>query len=296
MITHGWPGSVVELLDAIGPLTDPTAHGGDAADAFHLVLPSLPGYGFSGQPAEVGWPTGRAARAWAELMKRLGYTRYVAQGGDQGAAVTDDLARLAPDGLAGIHLNLLEDGARLDRRPADRDRRGAGGARRPRHVPPDRFRLLPRAVDAPADDRLRAARLAGRAGGLDDRPRHRQLLQDRRRLRGGEADRQPDARQRARQRHALLADGNGRVGGAGRTGRTAEPRRSPPARRRRRSRSRSGSRSSPARSSGRRAAGPRRRTRRSTYFNKAERGGHFAAWEEPQIFTDELRAAFGTLR
>src|SRR5512133_3474780 len=107
IMTHGWPGSVVELLETIGPLTDPTAHGASAEDAFHLVLPSLPGYGFSGEPAEVGWYTGRTAKAWAELMRRLGYTRYVAQGGDQGAAVTDDLGRLGPDGLLGIHLNLL---------------------------------------------------------------------------------------------------------------------------------------------------------------------------------------------
>ena len=107
MITHGWPGSVIELLEIIGPLTDPTAHGGSAEDAFDLVLPSLPGYGFSAQPKEVGWDPGRTARAWAELMKRLGYTRYVAQGGDQGAAVTDDMAILAPQGLLGIHLNFL---------------------------------------------------------------------------------------------------------------------------------------------------------------------------------------------
>jgi pimeloyl-ACP methyl ester carboxylesterase len=107
IMTHGWPGSVIEMLDAIGPLTDPTAHGGDAEDAFDLVLPSLPGYGFSGEPAEIGWYTGRVAKAWAELMRRLGYTRYVAQGGDQGAAVTDDLAHQAPDGLAGVHMNLL---------------------------------------------------------------------------------------------------------------------------------------------------------------------------------------------
>src|SRR4051794_28625916 len=107
IMTHGWPGSVIELLDAIGPLTDPTAHGGRPEDAFHLVLPSLPGYGFSGEPAEVGWSADRVARAWAELMRRLGYDRYVAQGGDQGAAVTDGMGRQAPEGLLGIHLNLL---------------------------------------------------------------------------------------------------------------------------------------------------------------------------------------------
>jgi pimeloyl-ACP methyl ester carboxylesterase len=107
ILTHGWPGSVIELLETIGPLTDPTAHGASAEDAFHLVLPSLPGYGFSAEPTEIGWYTGRVAQAWAELMRRLGYDRYVAQGGDQGAAVTDDMAQQAPDGLVGVHLNLL---------------------------------------------------------------------------------------------------------------------------------------------------------------------------------------------
>jgi pimeloyl-ACP methyl ester carboxylesterase len=107
LITHGWPGSVIELLDVVGPLTDPTTHGGRAEDAFDLVLPSLPGYGFSGEPAEVGWDPGRIARAWALLMRRLGHTRYVAQGGDQGAAVTDAMGGQAPEGLLGIHLNLF---------------------------------------------------------------------------------------------------------------------------------------------------------------------------------------------
>ncbi|MGI5523987.1 epoxide hydrolase family protein [Micromonospora sp. CA-259024] len=107
IMTHGWPGSVVELLGAVGPLTDPTAHGGTAEDAFHLVLPSLPGYGFSGEPTDLGWDSGRMAAAWAVLMNRLGYTRYVAQGGDVGAAVTDAMGRQAPEGLIGIHVNLL---------------------------------------------------------------------------------------------------------------------------------------------------------------------------------------------
>jgi pimeloyl-ACP methyl ester carboxylesterase len=116
IITHGWPGSVIELLGVIGPLTDPAAHGGAAEDAFHLVVPSMPGYGFSGEPAKVGWDPGRIAQAWAELMRRLGYTRYVAQGGDQGAWVTDQMGRQAPEGLIGIHMNLLVttlDGATL---------------------------------------------------------------------------------------------------------------------------------------------------------------------------------------
>ena len=107
IMTHGWPGSVIELVDTIGPLTDPTAHGGSAEDAFDLVLPSLPGYGLSGEPREIGWDLGRTARAWAELMRRLGYTRYVAQGGDVGAGVTDAMSRQQPDGLIGVHTNLL---------------------------------------------------------------------------------------------------------------------------------------------------------------------------------------------
>jgi pimeloyl-ACP methyl ester carboxylesterase len=103
IMTHGWPGSIMELLETIGPLTEPA----DGKDAFHLVLPSLPGYGFSAEPKELGWNVGRVAQAWAELMGRLGYTRYVAQGGDVGAAVTDLMGRQAPEGLLGIHINLL---------------------------------------------------------------------------------------------------------------------------------------------------------------------------------------------
>ena len=106
IMTHGWPGSVFELLKTIGPLTDPPAHGGRAEDAFDLVLPSLPGYGFSGKPTGTGWDPDHIARAWAELMKRLGYTRYVAQGGDWGAPISSAMARQAPAGLLGIHLNL----------------------------------------------------------------------------------------------------------------------------------------------------------------------------------------------
>ena len=106
IMTHGWPGSVFELLKTVGPLTDPTAHGGRPEDAFDLILPSMPGYGFSGKPKDTGWNPDRIARAWAELMKRLGYTRYVAQGGDWGAAITNAMGRQAPAGLLGIHVNL----------------------------------------------------------------------------------------------------------------------------------------------------------------------------------------------
>jgi len=106
IMTHGWPGSVFELLKTVGPLTDPTAYGGKAEDAFDLVLPSMPGYGFSGRPKVTGWNPERIARAWAELMKRLGYTRYVAQGGDWGSVIADKMAKQAPQGLLGIHINM----------------------------------------------------------------------------------------------------------------------------------------------------------------------------------------------
>jgi pimeloyl-ACP methyl ester carboxylesterase len=107
IMTHGWPGSVLEFRDVIGPLTDPVAHGGDAADAFHLVIPTLPGFGFSDKPTEPGWNVARTADAWVTLMRRLGYDRWVAQGGDWGAAVTTALGYKAPTGLAGIHLNMV---------------------------------------------------------------------------------------------------------------------------------------------------------------------------------------------
>ncbi|MEJ8655504.1 MULTISPECIES: epoxide hydrolase family protein [Streptomyces] len=106
IVTHGWPGSVIEQLKIVGPLTDPTAHGASASDAFHLVIPSMPGYGFSGKPTTTGWGPERIARAWGELMKRLGYTKYAAQGGDWGAVVSDIMAVQEPEGLVGIHTNM----------------------------------------------------------------------------------------------------------------------------------------------------------------------------------------------
>src|SRR5690242_18841684 len=125
IMTHGWPGSVVELLEVVGPLTDPAAHGGSAGDAFDLVLPSLPGYGFSAEPVEVGWDPGRIARAWAELMRRLGYTRYV----DQGDADTDAIGGRAPKELAGSHLNFLRNAlGDVDGLPADSEEERAAAA------------------------------------------------------------------------------------------------------------------------------------------------------------------------
>jgi microsomal epoxide hydrolase len=106
-MTHGWPGSVIEFRNVIGPLTNPVAHGGQSADAFHLVIPSLSGFGFSDKPTRPGWNMGRIARAWTTLMQRLGYERWAAQGGDWGAAITAVLGYMAPPGLIGIHLNMV---------------------------------------------------------------------------------------------------------------------------------------------------------------------------------------------
>jgi pimeloyl-ACP methyl ester carboxylesterase len=128
IMTHGWPGSVIELLETVAPLTDPTAHGGSPEDAFDLVLPSVPGYGFSGEPTELGWYAGRVAEAWPELMRRLGYSRYVAQGGDVGAAITDAMGRQAPEGLIGIHTNLFVPGLAGGSFPTETDEERAAAA------------------------------------------------------------------------------------------------------------------------------------------------------------------------
>jgi pimeloyl-ACP methyl ester carboxylesterase len=130
IITHGWPGSVIEMLKVIGPLTDPTAHGGSAGDAFDVVVPSIPGYGFSAKPTDTGWDPVHIARAWIALMRRLGYTRFVAQGGDWGAQITDVMGAEAPPELLGIHSNM------------------------PGTVPPDVSKAL--AIHEPAPDGLSA--------------------------------------------------------------------------------------------------------------------------------------------
>ena len=295
VITHGWPGSVVELLETIGPLTDPTAHGGSAEDAFHLVLPSLPGYGFSGEPAEVGWYTGRTAKAWAELMRRLGYTRYVAQGGDQGAAVTDDLGRLGPDGLLGIHLNLLRTAlGGTDGLPKETDEEQAAldalgtfrqtgfgyfleQSTRPQTIG---YALLDSPValagwmidhDTDSDYKIAGAFVDGKPTGNLTRDN----VLDNVTLywltgTGASAARSYWENGRA----SALAAGKTPSPVAIPVGFTQFP--------------------------GELFRAPRSWAEASyptlTYFNKAERGGHFAAWEEPEIFTNELRAAFRTLR
>jgi pimeloyl-ACP methyl ester carboxylesterase len=295
IMTHGWPGSVVELLESIGPLTDPTAHGGRAEDAFDLVLPSLPGYGFSGEPTEVGWDSGRVARAWAELMNRLEYTSYVAQGGDVGAAVTDLMGRQAPEGLLGIHLNLLvtvlggppsgdteQERAALDAL-AIFQQSGFGYflemATRPQTIG---YALLDSPValaawmcDHDTDSYYKIARafVDGRpAGNLT-----RDHIVDNITLywltgTGASAARSYWEDGRARAQAAAAGQAPPEV--ALPTGFTTFP--------------------------GEIWRSPRSWVEKSypnlTYFNEADRGGHFAAWEEPELFATEVRAAFRPLR
>ncbi|MEU0409256.1 epoxide hydrolase family protein [Streptomyces griseorubiginosus] len=131
IITHGWPGSTVEFLDVVGPLTDPAAHGGDPGDAFHVVVPSIPGFGLSGPPSDTGWEAGRIAGAWAELMTRLGYERFGAQGGDWGAAISRELGRAHPERVIGVHLNLLP-GAQATQEPTEEELAALGPGERER--------------------------------------------------------------------------------------------------------------------------------------------------------------------
>jgi len=295
IMTHGWPGSVIELLDTVGPLTDPTAHGGGAEDAFHLVLPSLPGYGFSGEPTEVGWDPGRVARAWAELMGRLGYSRYVAQGGDVGASVTDAMGRQAPQGLVGIHTNLLVT-ALAGPQPTESEQERAAAdalasfratgfgyfleqATRPQTIG---YALLDSPValaawmldhDTDSYQKISRAFVDGQpAGHLT-----RDTIVDNITLywltgTGASAAR---AYWEAGRAQALAA-------AAGQ----APPAVSLPA----------GFTTFP----GEVFRAPRSWVELAypnlTYFNEVDKGGHFAAWEEPELFSEEIRAAFRPLR
>jgi pimeloyl-ACP methyl ester carboxylesterase len=295
VMTHGWPGSVIELLETVGPLTDPSAHGGNAEDAFDLVLPSLPGYGFSGEPAELGWNVGRVAQAWAELMHRLGYTRYVAQGGDVGAAVTDAMGRQAPEGLLGIHTNLLVT-VLAGPQPAETEQERA------------------------AADQLAAFRESGFGYFLEMATRPQTigyaLLDSPVALAAWLLDHDTDSYYKI---SSAFVDGEP-VGNLTRehivdnitlywltgTGASAA-----------RSYWEDGRALAQARASGQAPPevplpvgfttfpGEIWRTPRSwaeksyptlSYFNEVDRGGHFAAWEEPELFSDEMRAAFRSLR
>jgi pimeloyl-ACP methyl ester carboxylesterase len=295
IMTHGWPGSVVELLETVGALTDPTAHGGGAEDAFDLVLPSLPGYGFSGEPTEVGWDSGRVARAWAELMHRLGYTRYVAQGGDVGAEITDAMGRQAPEGLVGIHMNLLVAALAIaDQLPAASEQERAARdaeaafrasgfgyfleqATRPQTIG---YALLDSPValaawmldhDTDSYEKISRAILDGQpAGNLT-----RDHIVDNITLywltgTGASAARSYWESGRAQ----ALAAGQAPPEVPIPVGFTTFP--------------------------GEIFRAPRswveKVYRNVIYYNEVDRGGHFAAWEEPQLFSEELRAAFRPLR
>jgi pimeloyl-ACP methyl ester carboxylesterase len=294
IMTHGWPGSVVELLESVGPLTDPTAHSGSAEDAFDLVLPSLAGYGFSAAPTEVGWNPGRMAQAWAELMRRLGYTRYVAQGGDVGASVTDAMGRQAPEGLAGIHMNLLVTALGGGAMPAETEQERAAleqtktfrasgfgyfleQATRPQTIG---YALLdsPAALaawmldhDTDAYEKISRAFVDGQpSGGLT-----RDHILDNISL------------------YWLTGTGASAARSYWESGRAqAETAGQPPP-----------EVSLPVGFTtfpGEIFQAPRSWVEKAypslTYFNEAARGGHFAAWEEPELFATEIRAAFSPLR
>jgi len=295
IVTHGWPGSTIEQLKIIGPLTDPTSHGATAADAFHLFIPSLPGHGFSGKPTETGWDPVRIARAWAELMKRLGYERYVAQGGDWGNAVTEQLALLKPAGLLGIHTNmpatlppdvskaLGSGGPKPDGMSADEDTAfeilkhffatGIGYAQEMGNRPQTLYALEDSPVGLAAwmidhDERSYALierAFVGQAGGLSrddilDNITHYWLT------RSGVSS--------ARlywESHLAFFD----IKGVDLpVGVTVFPDELYPA--------------------------PRSWTEKAypklVHYNRVAEGGHFAAWEQPQVLSDELRATFRTLR
>jgi pimeloyl-ACP methyl ester carboxylesterase len=296
VMTHGWPGSVIELLETVGPLTDPTAHGGRAEDAFDLVLPSIPGYGFSGEPTELGWYAGRVAIAWAELMSRLGYTRYVAQGGDVGAAVTDAMARQAPAGLVGIHTNLLV--------TALGGAVGAGDN--------------PSAQEKAAADALATFRATGSGYLIEQSTRPETigyaLLDSPIALAAWMLDHDTDSYEKITRAFVdkqpsgnLTRDhvlDNITVYWLTGTGASAARAYWESAR----ARTLSQGAVPPAVSlpvgftafPGEIFRAPRSWVERSypnvTYFNEVDKGGHFAAWEEPELFATELRAAFTTLR
>jgi pimeloyl-ACP methyl ester carboxylesterase len=297
IMTHGWPGSVVELLETVGPLTDPTAHGGHAEDAFDLVAPSIPGYGFSGEPTELGWGPARVAQAWAELMPRLGYTRYVAQGGDVGSQVTDAMGRQAPEGLIGIHTNLLT--------PALGNAEALSGS-------------PPSAEEQAALDALATFRATGFGYFVEQASRPETigyaLLDSPVALAAWMIDHDTDSYQKIAR---AFVDGQP-VGNLTRdhivdnvtlywlTGTGASA-----------ARSYWEAGQAQARAAGQAPPpvsiptgftsfpGEIWRTPRSwvekaypntIYFNEVDKGGHFAAWEEPQLFSEEMRAAFKPLR
>jgi pimeloyl-ACP methyl ester carboxylesterase len=294
IMTHGWPGSVIELLETVGPLSDPTAHGGNAEDAFHLVLPSVPGYGFSAEPTELGWYAGRVAEAWPELMRRLGYTRYVAQGGDVGAAITDAMGRQAPEGLVGIHTNLFVPGLAGGSFPQETDEERAAAAAgatfratgfgyfleqttRPQTIG---YALLDSPValaawmldhDTDSYYKISHAFVDGEPSGNLTRDH----ILDNITLYWLTGTGTSAAR-------SYWESGQATARAAGQ----APPPVSVPV--------------AFTTFPGEIVATPRSWVEQAyptlIYFNKVDRGGHFAAWEEPELFATEVRAAFGSLR
>jgi pimeloyl-ACP methyl ester carboxylesterase len=299
IMTHGWPGSVFELLKTVGPLTNPTAHGGRAEDAFDLVMPSMPGFGFSGKPTDAGWGPDRIARVWAELMKRLGYTHYVAQGGDWGSPVSSAMARLAPAGLLGIHINLP---AVVP--PEVTAAIAAGGPAPAGLSEKERATFDVLSASAKKGSRSYAAMMgtgpqtvgygltdspAGLAAWMLGHPGFSDWTYN-----SSDPEKSPDEvldeitlywlTNTATSSARLYWEYGGRSVTTAATERTAEislpvaitvfPRetyRAP-------------------------ETWARRAYRNLIYFHEVDRGGHFAAWEEPELFSAELRAAFRSLR
>jgi pimeloyl-ACP methyl ester carboxylesterase len=294
IMTHGWPGSVIELLETVGPLTDPTSHGGTAEDAFDLVLPSVPGYGFSAEPTELGWYAGRVAEAWAKLMNRLGYSRYVAQGGDVGAAVTDAMGRQAAEGLIGIHTNLFVPGLAGGSFPKETDEeRAAAEAGAAFRATGFGYFLEQTTRPQTIGYALLDSPVALAAWMLDhDTDSYYKISH-------AFVDGEPSGN--LTQDHILdnitlyWLTGTGASAArsywesgqaAARSAGQAPPPVSVPV----------GFTTFP----GEIVATPRTWVEQAyptlVYFNKVDRGGHFAAWEEPDLFTSEVRAAFSSLR
>ena len=293
IMTHGWPGSIVELLETVGPLTNPTAHGGTAADAFHLVLPSIPGYGFSSKPDELGWDTTRTARAWAELMRRLGYTRYVAQGGDVGAAVTDSIGRLAPAGLLAIHLNLLVPAlAGTDNLPKNTEEEKAAAAALQTFSSTGKGYLVEQSTRPQTIGYALLDSPVALAAWMLDHDTDSYLKISRTFLGG------PPSGNLTREHvldnvsvYWLTGTGESAARAYWERANNAGAGRIPPPV------------SVPVTVSafpGEIFRAPRSWAEISyptlSYYNKPARGGHFAAWEEPKLFTREMRAAFRSLR
>jgi len=297
ILTHGWPGSILEFVDSIGPLTDPLAHGGVAADAFDVVIPSIPGYGFSGIPTELGWNPERVGRAWDVLMKRLGYTRYVSQGGDHGSVISDAMARQAPQGLIGIHLTMP---ATV---PTELVAAINSGAPAPMALPADEQRAFDALSSFFGHNAAYGAMMVTRPQtigyALNDSPVGLAAWMYDKIVQWTDSDGVPE---RVLGRDAILDDISlywltGTATAAGRfywenhnNNFSAEAQKTTQIR-------------VPVAVSvfpGEIYRAPKAWTERAYpslyYFNQLDKGGHFAAWEQPQLFSAELRAAFRPLR